>query len=385
MIDENFTLETLKRLVQINSVNPLLEIGGPGETEIGNYIFGLLQALDVEVVLDELAPGRVNVTGIIKGTGEGLSLMLNAHMDTVGVAGMENPFSAEIENGKLYGRGSYDLKGSIAAIIGVAKAIKDAEIKLKGDLILSFVADEEYESIGAQALVEKYKTDAVIVTEPTNLHICLAHRGFGVYSFVTKGRKAHGGDHESGIDANMKMGLLLSELHKFTKDLSIQEEHPLCGHASLHVPLIEGGQSLFIYSDECEIKVERRTLPGERKETVAMEFQQLLERLSNEDVDFQAEMEMMIWRSPYEIAPSARIVEELLKAGANVKNFEKDFIGHKWWEDSAIFGEEGMETVVFGPKGGGIHEDVEWVEIDSVIDLAEILFTVVVNYCGKSA
>lgn len=373
MIDKDFTIDTLKRLVQINSVNPSLEEGGAGEAEIGNFIYSLLQSLDIEARVEELAPGRVNVTGFLKGQGNGPSLMLNAHMDTVGVAGMEQPFTAEIKDGRLYGRGAYDMKGSIAAILGAAKAIKAREADLKGGLVLSFVADEEYDSMGARAVAGKYKTDAAIVTEPTGLHPCLAHRGFGVFRIKTGGRTAHGGNHHLGIDANMKMGLLLAELHAFSSELSAREPHPLCGQASLHVPLVEGGRSLFIYSEECRIMVERRTLPGESEESVAAELQQLLDMLRKKEPDFKATLEMVLWGSPYEVASSARIVKEVLQAGAAVKGFQPAFIGHTWWEDSAIFGEAGMETVILGPKGGGIHEEVEWVEVDSVVDLAEVL------------
>ncbi len=384
MISEAFIIETLQKLVRINSVNPSLESGGGGEEEIGMFIVGLLHSMGIEAIVDELEPGRINVTATIEGIGSGPSLMLNAHMDTVGVAGMERPYSGDIMNGKLYGRGSYDMKGSIAAILAVAKAMKENGIVLKGDLLLSFVADEEYESKGAQSLVRTHAADAAIVTEPTNLHICLAHRGFGVFEILTKGRTAHGGNHHLGVDANMKMGLLLSKLHDFSTKLSSQKAHPLCGQASLHVPMVEGGRSLFIYSNECRIKVERRTIPGESESQVTSELQDLIDQLTFLDPGFSAVMEKVIWRSPYEISPSSVIVREIQKAGSSIKNFPQHLIGHTWWEDSAIFGEAGIETVIFGPKGGGIHEEVEWVEIDSVVDLAKILFITSQNYCGIS-
>ena len=152
IIDSSFTTQTLQKLVQINSVNPGLDPNGPGEDEIASYICDALRDLSVSFETETLAPGRVNVTARIKGSGGGKSLMLNAHTDTVGVAGMDDPFSGRIDGNRLYGRGSYDMKGSIAAILGAAKALKENNIKLKGDLILSFVADEEHESIGAQAL-----------------------------------------------------------------------------------------------------------------------------------------------------------------------------------------------------------------------------------------
>ena len=372
MIDQDFTIKTLQKLVQINSVNPDLENGGAGEAEIGSYIFTLLEKMGIETEIDEIAPGRLNVTGVIKGEGTGPSLMLNAHMDTVGVKGMVDPFSGKIADGVLFGRGAYDMKGSIAAILAAAKSIREERVSLKGDLVLSFVADEEYESIGAQALVNKIKTDSAIVTEPTNLNLCTAHRGFGIWKITTKGKTAHGGNHHLGVDANMNMGLLLAEFHKKSKDLSEKKSHQLCGEASMHVPMISGGRSLFIYADECVIRLERRTLPGEKKEQIETELLEILEKLRDQHAGFEAEMESEIWRSPYEIDRSASIVKDLEKAVAGITGKPPKIIGHTWWEDSAIFGDAGIETVILGPKGGGIHEDVEWVEIDSVIKLAEI-------------
>ncbi|MGK7370744.1 MAG: M20/M25/M40 family metallo-hydrolase, partial [Candidatus Halalkalibacterium sp. M3_1C_030] len=268
MIDEQFIVDTLIELVQINSVNPELDPDGAGEEELGMYINDLLVSLDIESTVTRLGPKRINVIGRLQGKRTGKSLMLNAHMDTVGIQGMNDPLSAVVKNGKLYGRGSYDMKGSIAAIIAAAKSIKEHNIDLAGEVVMAFVADEEFESRGTQQLIKEYKTHGAIVTEPTGLDICLAHRGFGVYEISTEGRAAHGGNHREGIDANSKMGLLLAELEKLAKKLLEKKEHPLLDNASLHVPLIRGGQSLFIYSEKCTVNVERRTLPGEKEADV---------------------------------------------------------------------------------------------------------------------
>ena len=377
MIDKIYITETLQKLVQINSVNPGLDEDGPGEQEIGTYIAERLREMGIEPMVDELAPGRVNVTGVIKGSGTGRSLMLNAHMDTVGVKGMAEPFSGRIEDGKLYGRGAYDMKGSIAAILGAAKAIRDSAMTLKGDLVLSFVADEEYESIGAEALVKKIRTDDAIVTEPTDLRLCTAHRGFGIWKITTKGKTAHGGNHHLGVDANGNMGLLMAELHRRAEKLQEENVHPLCGAASMHLPLVSGGRSLFVYSHECELHVERRTIPGESREEIEGELKELLKELEGRHKGFKAEMELVIWRSPYEIDATKSIVKRVSDALVGVTGMQPEIIGHTWWEDSAIFGDAGIETVVLGPRGGGIHEDVEWVELESVCDLAKVILAFV--------
>ncbi|MCC5941522.1 MAG: ArgE/DapE family deacylase [Balneolaceae bacterium] len=381
MIDKNFTIHTLQKLVQINSVNPMLDSSGAGEENIGRYIYSLLIELGIESEITELKPGRVNVTGIIRGEGSGKSLMINAHMDTVGIKGMDDPFSGAIKNGKLYGRGAYDMKGSIAAMLSTAKAITEQNLKLNGDLVFSFVADEEYESAGASELIKTVKTDAAIVTEPTNLAICTAHRGFGIFKITTFGQTAHGGNHHIGVDANMMMGLLLSGLSEWADRLPLFRSHPLCGDASVHVPLIKGGRSLFVYSHECTIHVERRTVPGETQESVTKELQQLIESVAKKESRFNADIETILWRSPYEISAESDIVKTLDKVVTERQKTTPDYIGHTWWEDSAIFGEAGIETIIIGPKGNGIHEDVEWVDTDSVYDLAEILLRTATTFC----
>lgn len=381
MIDQNFITQTLTDLVRINSVNPDLDHEGAGEEEIGLYIDRVLKSLQIKSDITLLAPKRVNVVGTLKGSGRGKTLMLNAHMDTIGVANMVEPFSARIEDGKLYGRGAYDMKGSIAAMIGAAKAIKDNDIDVKGDVVFTFVADEEYESIGAQELIKHYKADAAIVAEPTDLDICIGHRGFGIFEITTQGKIAHGGRHQEGIDANIKMGLLLAEFDKLSKKLPDEKTHPLCGQASLHIPIIHGGQSLFIYSGECSIKVERRTLPGETEHGVLDELRKLIDNISKQDKDFRARIQPFIWRDPYEISKDAPIVRSLTNAAADVLGSKPSYIGHSWWEDSAILGKAGINTVIIGPKGGGIHQEVEWVEIQSVVELSKILLDTVRDYC----
>ena len=216
---------------------------------------------------------------------------------------------------------------------------------------------------GHRLLVKTLTTDAAIVTEPTDLNLCLAHRGFGIFKITTEGKTAHGGRHKQGIDANMHMGLLLSELHDLAQRLPQENAHPLFGESSLHVPLISGGRSLFVYSNSCAIHVERRTIPGETQDQVIKELQSILDRLSEQHPTFRATLEPEIWRSPYEVDPDTSIVSATESAAKEFLGKTPEIIGHTWWEDSAIFGEAGIETVILGPVGGGIHEDVEWVEL----------------------
>ena len=247
-IDRDYTLATLARLVQINSINPTLAPGAPGEAGIAGFIVESLRGCGLTAEILEPVPGRTSVLGRLAGTGGGRSLMLNAHCDTVDVQGMAEPFSGAIRDGKLYGRGSYDMKGSLAACMAAAKALKDGEAGLRGDVLVAAVADEEYGSLGTSDMITRVKPDGAIVTEPTALEVCLAHKGYLWIQVEVTGRAAHGSKFQYGIDANMKMGQFLARLSELERDLRARPPHPLVGPPSLHAALLNGGTGLSTYA-----------------------------------------------------------------------------------------------------------------------------------------
>lgn len=380
-IDTNFVTTTLQKLVQINSINPMLSSCAPGEKEICNYIADVLKNLNLNPEIHEVDKNRYNITAVIKGTGNGKSLMLNAHTDTVGVEKMRDPFSGKISEGKLYGRGAYDMKASIAAMLTAAKALVDNEVKLEGDLVFAFVADEEYDSIGTKKLLKTITTDGAIITEPSNLDICIAHRGFGLYEIKTIGKVAHGGRPDLGIDANLHMGKILHELNELSQELKNATPHPSLGIPSLHVPVINGGTEPFTYAGECKITLERRTVPGNTADESLAEINRIIEKIATENESFKAEVKQIMWRDPFETTKESELVKKLYNSSKEVLNREPVFIGHTWWEDSALTAKEGIDTVIMGPRGEGLHTTNEWVDIESVNELAEILFQTAIDYC----
>ncbi len=368
--------------MQINSVNPMLSANAPGEKQIAAYIAQRLQQLGIESEVEEIEENRFNVTAVLKGSGGGKSLMLNAHIDTVGVANMPNPFSANILEGKLFGRGAYDMKGSAAAMISAAKKIVENNVELKGDLVLAFVADEEYDSIGTEHLLTKVRTDGAIVTEPSNLNVCIGHRGFGLFEITTVGKVAHGGRPDIGIDANMQMGKVLAKLSELKTKLQNSKGNQLLGKPSLHVPVLRGGTEPFTYAGECKIKVEWRSIPGETLKETMKRITKIVEDLAAEDETFNAKVNNIMWRSPFETNKENLIVKTLAKSVSKITNVDADYIGHTWWEDSALIAEKGIDTVIIGPKGEGLHTANEWVDIESVEQLSEILFQTINEFCN---
>jgi acetylornithine deacetylase len=307
--------------------------------------------------------------------------MLNAHVDTVGIDGMAEPFAGAIRGGRLYGRGAYDMKGSLAACLAAAQALVDGGAALEGDLLIAAVADEEYASLGTVDLLKHYQVDGAIVTEPTGMDICLAHKGFIWLNVETFGRAAHGSRFDLGIDANMRMGRFLAGLDQLEQELRARPGHHLVGPPSLHAALLQGGTGLSTYAAACRLQIERRTIPGETEDQVMTEIQAIIDRLTAADPTFTATTTPFFVRGAFEVSPDATIVQTLAQAAEGVLGRKPALVGQTPWMDSAFLAAAGVETVVMGPKGAGAHALEEWVDLDSVAELALILAQTAFNYC----
>jgi acetylornithine deacetylase len=370
----------LSDLVSINSINPDLIPGAPGEGEIARYIAAWLERAGLDVELVESVSGRPNVVGIARGTGSGKTLLLNGHMDTVGVAGMTDAHQPRIKNGRLYGRGSYDMKGGVAAcMLAIAEAKKQ---RLHGDVIFTGVMDEEYASAGTLVLAQRFHADAAIVAEFTELQLILAHRGFVWLEVETIGKAAHGSRPDLGVDAIVKMGKVLTELEKLDQKLRAHPTHPLLGSGSLHASLIQGGQELSSYPERCLLAAERRTLPGETPEGVEAEFLEIVHELQRSDPTFQAVVRRGIDRAPLATSEDAEIVKDIQAASLKVLNRKPEIAGVQFWTDAAILSAAGIPSVLFGPSGSGAHAVEEWVDLSSVKACAEIYLEAAMNFCN---
>ena len=359
----------LTDLVRINSVNPLLVPGAPGEREAAAYVAREMAGFAPRVL--ESTPGRPSVLARLAGAGGGPSLMLNGHIDTVGVGAMPNPLAAALHNGRITGRGSYDMKASVAACMAAMHALADSPPR--GDVYLAAVADEEYGSLGTMEVLEHIRTDAAIVTEPSALNVCLAHKGYLWIEVETAGRAAHGSRFDLGIDANMKMGRFLAKLDSLERELRARPPHALVGPPSLHAAMLEGGTGLSTYAASCKLKIERRLIPGETAEQAIAEIASIAD---------DARVHCFFARDAFEIAPHAAIVQAVKRAADKVRGEPARFVGDTPWMDSALCAAAGIETVVIGPAGAGAHSDDEWVDLQSAIQLAEILVEAARDFCA---
>jgi len=369
----------LQQLVAIDSINPDLVPGGAGEANIARFVAAWFERAGLEVAVDEAAPGRPNVVGIARGSGGGRSLLLNAHMDTVGVTSMERPHDPYIENNRLYGRGAFDMKGGLAAIMAAGAAARQR--RLRGDVIVTAVVDEEYASIGTSAIIKRWKADAAIVTEPTELHICTAHKGFAWFNVETKGVAAHGSRPDLGVDAIVKMGKVLAGLEELDLTLRSAASHRLLGSGSVHASLIEGGQELSSYPERCFLGIERRTIPGETMQHIEAELPAIFARIAAHDPTFQATVKTGLTREPFEVSLQEPIVQTVLQQAQRRLGREIVEVGGLGWMDSALLAAAGIPTVVFGPGGAGAHAVVEWSDLTQVEQCAEILTAVAEDFC----
>ncbi|HDQ44924.1 MAG TPA: ArgE/DapE family deacylase [bacterium] len=373
----------LSDLIRINSVNPSLAINRQGESGIARYVGNYLKDLGVSVNYQTLKTNRVNVIAKIPGQGGGPSLLLNGHTDTVGVDRMAiDPFEPKFENGKMYGRGSLDMKSGIAAQIMAVETLLESGITLKGDLILTFVCDEEYASIGTEETLKTLRVDAAIICEPTHLELMIAHKGFAWARIEVFGRAAHGSLPEEGIDAIVKAGRLLTRLETLSRRKLSTKQHPLLGSPSLHASLIQGGTELSTYPDYCKIELERRTLPGEDRSTVERELQKLIHAAGKNDPCFHADLDVFFYRPAYEISRDQPIVRSMSRAVRETGKCPLKYSGMGGWIESALLAGAGIPTVIFGPSGEGLHAAVEYVDFDSVVTTAEILIRTLCDYCG---
>lgn len=376
-------IRLLHDLVAINSVNPTLVPGAPGEAAIADAIAAELRRLGLDVEVEEVAPGRPNVVGVLEGRSKGPSLMFCGHTDTVGVSGMREPFTPLERDGRLYGRGSQDMKGGVAAMIAAAGALAQTGLS-RGRIIVAAVVDEEHSSIGADALVRKWTADAAVVTEPTDLEIAIGHKGFAWVEVTVAGKAAHGSRPRDGQDAILRLGRVLAQLELLDRQLQLRPPHALVGTGSLHASFITGGRELSSYPDEAVLQMERRTIPGEAESIAVTEVESILRSLTSSDPTFSGAARHMFSRPAYEVPrdhplPTA-MVDAVTRAGAAAR-----VGGASFWTDAAVLGHAGIPSVLFGPGGAGLHSTEEFVIVKDVCTCRDALVELSRVWCETSS
>lgn len=377
-----------RELVRVDSRNPTLVAGAPGEGRVARVLADVLGAWGFDVAVREAAPGRPNVIARLGGAGGGRSLMLNGHIDVVGVEGMTHaPWDPVVREGRLYGRGSSDMKAGVAAMCAAAaRAAAASGGTLDGEIIVTAVVDEEYSSLGTRALVaEGVRADAAIVTEPTGLRIMPAHKGFVWVDVLVQGRAAHGSRWDVGVDAIRNAGLLLAALDVVDAELLPSREHALLGRPSLHASTIEGGIGLSTYPDKCRFTIERRTIPGEMTATVMAEIEEAFARVRARRPALDANVSMIFEQPPSDVSTEAPIVRAL-DGALRACGEEVNVTGMSAWTDAAILNEAGIPAICFGPGDIGLaHAAEEYVRVDEIERATLVLAALAMDWTRKGA
>ena len=357
-------IELTRALVALDTVNPALVPGAPGERPAVALLAARLgpRGFEMEIVGP---PDRPSLVATHRGRGAGPSLVLNGHLDTVGVEGMDDPFSARMEGDRIYGRGTCDMKAGVAAMVVAAE--RAAGTGHDGDVVLALVADEEHGSLGTAAVLEHLRAsgrlpDACVVGEPTWLKMIAAHRGFSVVEVELHGRAAHSSRPHEGVNAVTLLGRLLGGVEEHDNALATREPHPYAGHGSLLATVVRGGTAPFTLAAGASAIVERRTLPGEPLDTGLREVKAIVEAL-----ELDGECQQLLARDAWELSDTlaTQRLLELLPF--------RDRAGAPYWMESAMWEAAGVPTVVCGPAGGGLHTAVEWVELEQVRAYEEAL------------
>jgi acetylornithine deacetylase len=372
-------IDLLRDLVAINSINPSLVPGAPGEAAVADAIATHMRRLGLDVSIEPVAPGRPNVVGVVEGRQKGRTLMFCGHTDTVGVTGMADPFTPVERDGRLYGRGSQDMKGGVAAMVAAAGALA-ARGLATGRIVVAAIVDEEHASIGAEALVRQWTADAAVVTEPTDLTIAIGHKGFAWVKVEVEGKAAHGSRPADGQDAILRLGRVLGRLEALDRELQRRPAHPLVGTGSLHASLVSGGHELSSYPDRATLDMERRTLPGEPESIALDEVRAILSELAGEDTTFRGEARHMFSRPAYEV-PAGHEITRALSASLEAVGGTPRVGGASFWTDAAILGHAGIPSVLFGPGGAGLHSTEEYVVVGDVLRCRDALVELGRRFC----
>jgi acetylornithine deacetylase/succinyl-diaminopimelate desuccinylase family protein len=374
VIETPVITELLRQLVKIPSINP------PGkEAPLAEFLVEWSKQRGLEVKLDEVFPNRSNVYVTLKGKNGNPKLLYNSHMDVVpeGRGWTVDPFESQIREGRLYGRGSADTKGSLAAMLTAMEAISKSDLSLAGDLILSAVVDEEEAGKGTQvALANGVKGDFAVVGEPTSLQIVVASKGDAVFEISNYGETAHSSMPEKGVNAISGMMQVIRSIHEYADRLR-KMSHPYLGSPSISVTVIEGGSSPWIIPDLCKIIVDRRILPGEDLQEVQTELESVCR--SSLGKSERMEFRCLLTADPSEISPKERIVQVISE---EVKRICGSFnlTGLSGTTDARFLVSAGIPTVIFGPGSLSVaHRPDEYVSIDEVSDAARVLSRVAVN------
>lgn len=379
-LDSETVVSTLADLISIKSVNPRYP-SGTGEADLAEYIGAFLKKNSIPCSFQPVMNGRSNVIGKIEGKPNGLTIVLEAHMDTATEVGMAAPFDPVRKGNLMYGRGSCDTKGGLAAMLHAMKKIAETKSRPSASVILVAAVDEEFSFQGVLKFLESgVKADGAIVAEPTDLQLVVASKGALRFRLQTSGRTAHSSRPELGVNAINKMARLILAMEQKGLPLYSKTKHPLLGAPTMNIGMIHGGVQVNQVPEICAIQVDRRLLPGESRETVWSEFEEMIRELCEADPELHIEMTPVLEDPPLETRPTERIVQVALQS-LRAMGREESPIGVPYGSDASKLARAGIPSIIWGP--GSIdqaHSAHEHVPLDQVVLAAELYARTILEF-----
>ena len=371
-------IELLDALVRIDSVTPWLIPGGAGEAEIAADLAERLVRLGLEATIEEIEPGRSNVIGRLRGAGTGPTICLNAHADTVGYASWpDRALTPVVDGDRMTGLGVADDKGGCATALLALTDLARRGVRLNGDILVAFVADEEGVSIGTEHLVAHHaeEIDLAIVLEPEGSDLVIAeHQGFGWIDVVVNGRPAHGSAPEEGVDAIVHLAEVITRLAELDRTVWTASPDPINGRTVFHTGTVSGGTDYATYPSQAVLGIEIGTQPGETLANRVADIEAIFERIRAEvDPRFSGEVRVRLDRDPFVGIGNEALVDAIIAASADFRPEPAHRVGMNAWTDAALMEAAGIPTVMYGPKGGNFHAANEWVSVEDVLVCSRIV------------
>ncbi|MHC4482174.1 MAG: M20 family metallopeptidase [Planctomycetota bacterium] len=365
----------LRRLIQAEST------AQKGELAAANIICEELRRSEIDARIDRWNGNRANLVAQIKSAGRKGALLFACHLDVVpaGEAGWSDPaFAGTERDGKIYGRGSADMKGGIAALVTAIRQLTNSDVGLEGDIILFAAAGEETDSCGAKRFVSKFSNKlpelaGVVIPEPTDFDVVTAHRGMLWLEVTTKGKAAHGSAPQLGVNAIASMKAVLDELENYKTQC---KPHGLLGECSMSINTISGGEAINVVPDKCSVEIDIRTLPGQNHQDIVDDLQDVLAKLKQENPQFDAEVSMIREVGALETDCDSNFVKNFCSV---VGISETKAVG--FTTDGPHLVSLGAPVVIFGPGRPEVcHKPDEYIEISDVKKAVEYYKDIILKF-----
>jgi len=375
----------LADLVAIPSVNPQhgQELSPPfGEAAVAAYVAEFGRSLGLVVEFQPVLPGRENVLLTLEGAERDRRLLFECHMDTVpGWATAPGPFEPRVHNGRLYGRGACDVKGTLTAMLLALRLLVQHGRRPPRTIVLAATVDEEHQARGVHRLAADGPfAEAAVIGEPTELAIAIAHKGCVRWRLATLGRSAHSSRAELGINAIDEMVDLLDALRRELAPILASRSHPLVGRPTVSVCTIQGGVAVNVIPDRCVVEIDRRTIPGEELADVHLEFEEVVGRIVRSRPGLRVDLQPPFVMDPSLGTPPNSLIVRSLSRAVEAIIGPADVRGVSFGTDASKLSQTGIPSVVFGPGQIELaHTDDESVELVDVARAAEVLATLALD------